>query len=339
MKILYPFVAVLGLIVIATIGSRAGMEPLFGIVFPYLAILIFLGGFINKVVGWAKSPVPFRIPTTCGQANSLPWIEQACFDNPSTSFGVTVRMFLEVFLFRSLFRNTQADVYDGPKLRYGSSKYLWLFGLLFHYSFLVIVLRHIRLFADPIPFFVKILEFFDGFLQIGLPHLYQSDLVIVGAILLLLLRRMLLTNVRYISLPADYFPLFLILAIALSGMTMRYLTRADVVNIKQLAVGLATFKPVIVGDLGAVFYVHLFLVCTLLVYFPFSKLMHLGGVFMSPTRNLANNSRMVRHINPWNDPNLKPHSYASYEDEFRTFMVEAGIPVDKELPAETPAAE
>jgi nitrate reductase gamma subunit len=315
------------------------MEALFGIVFPYLAILIFIGGFINKVVGWAKSPVPFRIPTTCGQANSLPWIKQDVLDNPSTTPGVVLRMALEVFLFRSLFRNTQADVYDGPKLRYGSSKYLWLFGLLFHYSFLVIVVRHLRLFADPVPFFVNILDFADGFLQIGLPHIYQSDLVILGAITLLFLRRIILTNVRYISLPADYFPLFLIFAIAITGMLMRYVTRVDVVSIKQLAVGLSTLHPTIIGDLGAVFYVHIFLVCTLLVYFPFSKLMHMGGVFMSPTRNMANNSRMVRHLNPWNDPNLKPHSYAAYEDEFREFMVEAGIPVEKELPAETPAAE
>jgi len=68
-----------------------------------------------------------------------------------------------------------------------------------------------------------------------------------------------------------------------------------------------------------------------MVYFPFSKLMHLGGILLSPTRNLANNSRMVRHINPWNDPSIKPHSYAGYEDDFREFMVEAGIPVEKEL--------
>lgn len=339
MRILYPFVAVLGLIVIAAIGSQVGMEAVFGIVIPYLAILIFIGGFINKVVGWAKSPVPFRIPTTCGQANSLPWIKQDVLDNPSTTGGVVARMFLEVFLFRSLFRNTQADVYDGPKLRYGSSKYLWLFGLLFHYSFLTILVRHLRLFTDPVPLFVDILNFLDGFLQIGLPHIYQTDVVILAAITLLFLRRIMITNVRYISLPADYFPLFLIFAIAVSGMLMRYVTRVDVVNAKQLAVGLFTLHPTLPENLGATFYVHVFLVSTLLVYFPFSKLMHMGGVFMSPTRNLANNSRMVRHINPWNDPNLKPHSYAAYEDEFREFMVGADIPVEKELPAETPAAE
>ena len=115
---------------------------------------------------------------------------------------------------------------------------------------------------------------------------------------------------------------------------MRYIFRVDVVSIKQLTMGLATFSPAISGDIGSIFYIHIFLVSALLAYFPFSKLMHLGGVFMSPTRNLANNNRMVRHVNPWNDPNIKPHSYADYEDDFREFMVDADLPVEKELPPE-----
>ena len=65
------------------------------------------------------------------------------------------------------------------------------------------------------------------------------------------------------------------------------------------------------------------------MYFPFSKLVHMGGVFMSPTRNMANNNRKKRHVNPWNYP-VKHHTYEAYEDEFRDHMVEAGIPVEKE---------
>jgi nitrate reductase gamma subunit len=147
-------------------------------------------------------------------------------------------------------------------------------------------------------------------------------------------------QVRCISLANDYFPLFLILAIGITGILMRYFIRVDVVAIKQLAVGLVTFSPRIAGSIGPLFFIHVLLVCVLLIYFPFSKLMHLGGVFLSPTRNMANNSRMKRHINPWNDPNIKPHSYAAYEDEFREFMVEAEIPVEKQLakPAEAEAA-
>ena len=77
------------------------------------------------------------------------------------------------------------------------------------------------------------------------------------------------------------------------------------------------------------FYGHLFLVCVLLAYFPFSKLVHMAGVFLSPTRNLANNNRMVRHVNPWDYP-VKVHPYDEYEDEWRDKMKAAGVPVEKE---------
>jgi len=90
-----------------------------------------------------------------------------------------------------------------------------------------------------------------------------------------------------------------------------------------------TFHPVVPEGIGVLFFIHLFLICTLFIYFPFSKLMHLGGVFLSPTRNMPNDSRIVRHINPWNYP-VKTHTYEEYEDHFREKMIEAGLPVEKE---------
>ncbi len=124
----------------------------------------------------------------------------------------------------------------------------------------------------------------------------------------------------------------LIFTIALTGILMRYFMRTDIdiVNIKQLAVGLVTFSPTIGRKLAqfSTFIFSWFVLCWYI--FPFSKLMHFAGVFMSPTRNMKNTSRAKRHINPWN-PRILPHSYAGYEDEFREFMVDAGIPVEKEL--------
>src|SRR3989339_1391154 len=270
MRILYPFIAVLALVLIALVGANLpGGQALIGVVLPYVAFLILLGGFVAKILGWAKSPVPFRIPTTCGQEKSLSWIPQNCIDNPSTRGGVVIRMILEIFLFRSLFRNTKTEIHDGPKLVYGSSKYLWLFGLLFHYCFLTIVIRHLRLFTTPVPFFVSVTEYLDGFFQVGLPVLYQTDIIFVLAITFLFLRRVIMPQVRYISLPADYFTLFLIMGIAITGVLMRYFLRVDVVAIKQLALGLATLSPTITGQIGAIFFVHVFLVCALLIYFPF----------------------------------------------------------------------
>jgi nitrate reductase gamma subunit len=85
-----------------------------------------------------------------------------------------------------------------------------------------------------------------------------------------------------------------------------------------------------------VLFAHLVLVCALAAAFPFSKLVHMAGILLSPTRNLANDSRARRHLNPWNAP-VKVHAYAEWEDEFRDKLVGAGIPVDR-APAERPAA-
>ncbi|BCO10322.1 menaquinol oxidoreductase [Desulfolithobacter dissulfuricans] len=309
------------------------MQYFFGIAVPYLAMALFLGGFCYRVVQWARSPVPFKIPTTCGQGFSLPWIKYDRLEAPVKTSEVVARMFLEITIFRSLWRNTKAEVHSGPKLTYESSKWLWLFALMFHYSFLVIVLRHMRLFLEPVPGWVSFLGASDGFLQIGAPQMYITDATILLGLLLLFGRRLINRQVRYISLANDMFPLFLIFAIVITGILMRFFLRTDIdiTAIKRLAVGLVTFQPAITSEIGAIFYVHVFLVSALLAYFPFSKLMHMGGVFLSPTRNMANDTRMRRHINPWN-PDIKPHSYDAYEDEFREDMVSMGIPVEKELP-------
>ena len=119
------------------------------------------------------------------------------------------------------------------------------------------------------------------------------------------------------------------MSIAVTGILMRYFTKVDIVSVKELAIGLFSFNPVVTQGIGIMFYIHLFLVSVLLAYFPFSKLLHMPGVFLSPTRNLANNSRMKRHINPWNKP-VRIHTYEEYEDEFRDKMKAAGLPLDKE---------
>jgi nitrate reductase gamma subunit len=322
-------VIILGLIAYAGVQSGGFYQALFGIFIPYLAVLVFILGFINRVMDWAKSPVPFRIPSTCGQQQSMDWIKQSKIDNPSTFIGVVIRMFLEIVLFRSLFRNSRVEI-RGEKLSYKWVVWLWLFAIMFHYSFLAVVIRHLRFFMEPIPFFIPLIEKVDGILQIGLPILYISGVTLLLGATLLLLRRVLIPKVNYISQAADYFPLFLIIGIAFTGIMMRYFTKVDVVRIKEMTMGLVTLHPGIPeGSIGGLFYVHLFFVSILVAYIPFSKLMHMGGVFLSPTRNLANNSRAKRHINPWNYP-VKVHTYEEYEDDFREKMIEAGLPVEKE---------
>jgi len=330
MNVLYSLGAVVALIALAWVGgSVAGLRPLFGVILPYAAIAAFLAGLAWRVIRWSNSPLPFRITTTCGQQKSLPWIKSGWLESPWTTLGVVARMALEILLFRSLFRNTQAQLREGPRLVYAESKFLWLGALAFHWSFLVIFARHLRFFLEPVPGCVLLLQDLDGFFQIGAPVLYATDVVIVAALAYLLGRRLFASQIRYLSLFTDYFALFLLLALAVTGILMRYFTKVNILEIKRLAMGLVTFSPVVPEGIGALFFVHLFLLSVLIAYFPFSKLAHMAGVFLSPTRNLANTNRMRRHLNPWNSP-VPVHTYQEWEEEFHDKIKAAGLPLDRE---------
>jgi nitrate reductase gamma subunit len=272
------------------------------------------------------APVPFRIPTTCGQQRALPWIKPARLENPSTGLAAVGRMALEILLFRSLFRNSRAELRE-QRVFFGEDKWLWLGALAFHWSLLMILLRHLRLLAEPVPVFVLTLQKVDGFFQVGTPEIYLSDVVVLCALAYLLWRRLRHAQLRFISLFTDYFALFLLLGIAITGVLMRYVTPIDTAAVKQLVLGLVTFTPAVPTTIGSLFFAHLVLVSALAAYFPFSKLVHLGGAFLSPTRNLANNSRAVRHVNPWNYP-VKTHTYAEWEQEFHDKLRQAEIPLE-----------
>jgi nitrate reductase gamma subunit len=255
-------------------------------------------------------------------------------------------MALEILTFRSLFRNTRMRLKEGSRISYQLEIFLWVGALAFHYAFLAVLVRHLRFFTEPVPFLVTLVENVDSFFRIevlypnfyfGLPGVFLSGLVLLAAVTYLVARRLFIRPVRYISLASDYFPLFLIFGIALTGILMRYFIKVDITAAKELTMGLVTLRPTIPEGVGTVFYVHLFFVSVLLAYFPFSKLMHLGGIFLSPTRNLTTDTRAKRHVNPWNYP-VPVHTYQEYEDEFREKMIEVGLPVDK-MPEEIPAEE
>jgi nitrate reductase gamma subunit len=335
----FSLIAVIALFLIVYVGVQAlpGLKYLFGIVIPYAALILFVVGFIRKVLNWSRVPVPFRIPTTGGQQRSLPWIKPDRWDNPFSKGAVVVRMLMEVVTFRSLFRNTRMKLSGEGRIAYNLEIFLWVGALAFHYAFFAVLFRHMRFFTEPVPFLVRLVENVDSFfrmeimydvIQLGVPGVYLSGLVLLAAVSYLFLRRIFVRNVNYISLASDYFPLFLIFAIAFTGILMRYVLKIDVTAAKELTMGLVTFRPTIPASVGPIFYVHLFFVSLLAAYFPYSKLMHLGGIFMSPTRNQTADTRMNRHVNPWNYP-VKVHTYDEYEDDFRDKMIEAGLPVEK----------
>ncbi|HET6922478.1 MAG TPA: sulfate reduction electron transfer complex DsrMKJOP subunit DsrM, partial [Anaeromyxobacteraceae bacterium] len=247
MGLLVSFLAVVALFLAVLTGvGGLGLRWLFGVAIPYAAAAVFVVGVVLRVLDWARSPVPFRIPTTCGQQKSLPWIRPSPVENPSTTAGVVARMAMEVLCFRSLFRNTRVQLQDG-RLAYASTKWLWAAGLAFHWSFLVILLRHLRFFAEPVPGFVLALTRLDGFFQVGLPVVLATTVVFLAAVTFLFLRRVASPPLRYLSLPADWFPLLLLLAIGLSGGWMRHVSKVDVPTVKAWAMGLLHLAPPAAG--------------------------------------------------------------------------------------------
>ena len=315
--------AALGALAAGSVATTA----LVTLVLPYLAWLTLIAGLCYRVWLWARAPVPFRIPTTSGQQRSLPWLRRAQFDNPDSGAAAAVRVALEVLLFRSLLHNSRARL-AGGWLSFVPNLGLWLGGLAMHWALLIIVLRHLRFALEPTPGWVASLSALDGILQSGAPPLLITDVLVLLALLYLLLRRFWIPMMRYLSLFTDYFALLLLLGIALSGVALRHVARVDIVAVKQLVLGIVRFDPQLPAAPSPLLLVHLLLVCTLAVYLPFSKLMHFGAALLSPTRNLANNSRRVRHVNPWNAP-VPTHDYAEWEHEFADKLKAAGLPLDK----------
>ena len=92
-RYMLSFIAVVVLFLIAYLGVEAipGLKWLFGIFIPYAALIVFVVGFIRRLLIWSRSAVPFAIPTTGGQQKSLRWIKSAPIDNPGSKGAVFAR--------------------------------------------------------------------------------------------------------------------------------------------------------------------------------------------------------------------------------------------------------
>jgi len=179
----------------------------------------------------------------------------------------------EIVLFESLFN---------------SNKWTWLFGWMFHLALVLVLLRHLRYFTEPVWGWVALLQTFG---------LYAGFAMMAG-VAGLWLRRFAVERVRYISGPSDHLMLLLLLGIAVSGLAMQYVVRADIIALKAFMLGLMYFdwQPL---PAEPVLLIHLGLVAALMVVFPFSKLLHAPGVFFSPSRNQVDDAREKRHLAPW----------------------------------------
>jgi len=235
----------------------SALTVLYALLF-YAAAATLVGGVAYKCWVYARTPQPLKIP-----------IPPA----PTTRRGVALRMFLEVTLFRSLFR---------------SNKWIWLFGWLFHVALAAVLLRHLRYFTEPVWGWVALIQ----------PAGLYAGFALLAGLAGLWARRFLVDRVRYISAPSDHLMLALLAAIAASGLAMKYLAHTDIVALKAFFLGLMAFvwQPL---PADPVLLVHLALVAALMIVFPVSKLLHAPGVFFSPSLNQVDDARERRHSAGW----------------------------------------
>lgn len=238
------------------------MSALFAGIF-YIAALILVVGVVRKIIQYARTPAPLKIPTTPA---------------PVTQTGVVLRMAREVVLFSSLFK---------------SNKWTWIFGWLFHFGLLLAFFRHLRYTITPDSFLWPIVSF-DLIQAFGK---YSSFAMFIG-LAGLLTRRFVVDRVRYISAPSDYLMLLLLLSIAGTGMLMSFVAHPDIIMLKEFVLGLFYFDIQPLPTDGLLI-VHLSLVALLMVIFPISKLLHAPGLFFSPSRNQVDNPREKRHLASW----------------------------------------
>lgn len=227
----------------------------------YAATFILIAGLAYRIIRYARTPSPLKIPATPA---------------PTGVPGVILRMLGELVLFTSLFK---------------ANKPTWVFGWLFHFGLLLVLLGHLRYFVEPVWGWVSVVQ--------GIA-VYAGAVMIVG-IAGLWLRRLVVDRVRYISAPSDHLMLALLVAIGVTGLLMRTVNPTDVIAVKAFVIGLLTFHwhPL---PADGVLLVHLALVAALMAVFPFSKLLHAPAVFFSPTRVQVDNPREKRHVTAWAAP-------------------------------------
>ncbi len=225
----------------------------------YLATFLMVAGIGMKVFKYATTPVPLNIVVSPA---------------PRTKRGVFIRMFREVIFFESLFK---------------SNKWIWLFGYLFHWGMLIVLLRHLRYFTQPVWWWVELIS------PVGKLMAFAMLIGLLG----LWARRIFQERIRYISNPSDHLMLALLLGIAGSGTLMTYVTRTDIINVKAYMLGLLRFDLSNTLPADPILLAHLGMVILLMIIFPISKLLHVPGVFFSPSRTMVDNAREKRRVSKW----------------------------------------
>ena len=133
---------------------------------------------------------------------------------------------------------------------------LWLGEYLFHATFLLVCLRHLRYFLDPVPQWIWDLQ---------LPGLIAGYVLPFSLVYILAVRA--LSEREKYSAPANVLLLALILGISSIGVLMHAFFKPDLAGVKLFTVGILSFAPSALPD-GLLFPLHLVLVLALVALVP-----------------------------------------------------------------------
>jgi nitrate reductase gamma subunit len=225
------------------------MDSFYGIL-PLAPLVLFLSGIVVRVAAWLRKPVPYHL---------------TLFPVPLEKREKLAMATKELLLFRTLFRE---------------NRLLWLLAWLFHLSLAMILAGHVL--------GISLLR--SQFTVLGAsPETSEllsrtvgaaAGTVMVASLMALFCRRLLDRELRRLSEPLAWFDLLLLLSISLSGLGMYHPAfHADLPAVRSWLAGLFLFNPVPFPH-NPLFTIHLALVGFLLVYFPFSQLMHAAGALV-----------------------------------------------------------
>jgi nitrate reductase gamma subunit len=133
---------------------------------------------------------------------------------------------------------------------------LWVGEWVFHASFLMVVLRHLRYFLNPVPAWVW---------WVQTPGTIAGYVLPLSLVYILIIR--LFTKREKYASPANIFLLCLVLVISSLGVLMHALYKPNLVDVKLFAFGIMTLNPAAAPD-SALFVMHFSLVLVLIPFLP-----------------------------------------------------------------------
>ena len=224
-------------------------------ILPYISVAVFVIGILYRLGRWASGRIVHNITLTPA---------------PTPQAGAMLDIATEAVFFRSMFK---------------SDKALWVGAWFMHIALFFIIGGHV----------MGIGLLGRQFAYIGLTSVEMSEqlsnlfgtsfgiLILIG-LLYLLYRRMAINEVKQVSAPSDYAHLLLLIAIVSVGNFMRFVPEWGIhyEPVRDYVASLLFFNP-ITPDMEVMhkpmFVLHLFLVQVLMIIFPFSKLLHVFGMF------------------------------------------------------------